>query len=82
MSEHPDTQVLVRHIVEGLVDNPGDIAVERIEDGRDVTYEISVHGDDVGKVIGRQGRIIRAIRVLVRAAGVLHGEQVYVEVLG
>ncbi len=82
MPDHPDTQVLVRHIVEGLVDNPEDVSVERTESGSDVTYEISVHEDDVGKVIGRQGRIIRAIRVLSRAAGVLHGEQVYVEILG
>ena len=82
MSDEKDAGALVAHIVNGLVDNPDDINIERVESGRNVTYEISVHEDDIGKVIGRQGRIIRAIRVLARASGVLGGEQVYVDVIG
>ncbi len=47
-----------------------------------MTYEVSVHPDDVGKVIGRQGRIIKAIRTVVRAAASVNGDQVDVDVLG
>ena len=81
-AERADTEELIRHIVTGLVDHPDDISIERQDAGEDVTFEITVHDDDVGKVIGRQGRIIRAIRVLARASGVLDGKQVHVEVLG
>jgi predicted RNA-binding protein YlqC (UPF0109 family) len=45
-------------------------------------YEVRVHEDDVGKVIGRGGRIIKSIRTIARAAGILEGEQVYVDVIG
>ena len=78
----PDTEALVRKMVEGLVEHPEDVVIERGSDGSTTTYEITVHDDDTGKVIGRQGRIIRAIRVLARASGTLAGEQVYVDVVG
>ncbi len=82
MSDTRDTEALVTHIVTGLVDHPDDVSIERKETDNDITYEVTVHDDDIGKVIGRQGRVIRAIRVLARAAGMLDGKQVYVEVLG
>lgn len=82
MSEQPDTEALVRDIVTGIVDNPDDVEVAVSEQGRNVNYEITVHDDDIGKVIGRQGRVIRAIRVLARASGIMRGKQVYVDVIG
>lgn len=82
MSNQPDTEALVAFIVDGLVDHPEDVAIQRTDKGRNISYEISVHPDDTGKIIGRQGRVIRSIRVLARAAGVLDGKQVYVDVVG
>lgn len=76
----PDVERLVSYIATGLVDNPDDVSVEKVESERNVTFEIRVHADDVGKVIGRNGRIIKAIRVIARAAGILEGKQVHVDV--
>ncbi|GAB4274369.1 MAG: KH domain-containing protein [Coriobacteriia bacterium] len=79
-STKKDTEEFLRHIVEGLVDDPASVSLQRSERGRNVSFEISVHPDDVGKVIGKQGRVIRALRVLAKAAGVLEGKNVYVDV--
>lgn len=70
----PDNKVdiaeLVRIMVEPLVDNKEDLNVtQTVENGGDVYVEISVHADDAGKVIGRQGRVIKSVRTLARAAG-------------
>jgi len=82
MERTSDTDSLVTYLVSSLVDNPDQISVERNDEGRRVTYQIQVHEDDVGKVIGRQGRIIKAIRTLAKASGNLQGEHVYVDVVG
>jgi predicted RNA-binding protein YlqC (UPF0109 family) len=82
MSPERDSAALVEYIVRGLVDNPDDVSIEQSDKGRDISLEITVHDDDVGKVIGRQGRIIRAIRVIARATGILDDRQVYVDVIG
>ena len=77
-----DTDKLVRYLVTSLVDNPEAVSIEAKRQGDAITYEITLDADDVGKVIGRQGRVIKAIRTLVRAAGSSSGERVEVEVLG
>jgi predicted RNA-binding protein YlqC (UPF0109 family) len=82
MAEEVDIQEMVRYIVTALVDNPDDVSIEERESDGQVSYEITVHDDDIGKIIGRQGRIIKAIRVLARAGGLMDGKQVYVDVLG
>lgn len=69
-------------IVPFLVDYPDDVHVEESESGRNVIYELSVHPDDVGKVIGRNGRIARALRTVVKAAAVQENRNVIVEILG
>ncbi len=77
-----DTEALVRYVVTALVDEPDSVSVARRDSTDGVAYEISVHPDDVGKVIGRQGRIIKALRTLARAAGSVDGTRVDVDVLG
>ncbi|MBN1193089.1 MAG: KH domain-containing protein [Coriobacteriia bacterium] len=73
---------LVNYVVTSLVEHPDDVQVTKRE-GTDVTtYEVSVHADDTGKVIGRQGRVIKAIRTLVRAAASVDGSDATVEVVG
>jgi predicted RNA-binding protein YlqC (UPF0109 family) len=73
---------LVSYLVTSLVDTPDAVKVERIQDGEDVILEITVDPDDIGKVVGKQGRIIKAIRTLARAASGSDDAPVHVEVIG
>ena len=82
MSQTADTEALVRYVVTSLVDTPDSVTIEVKEADDTLTFEITLDPEDVGKVIGRQGRIIKAIRTLARAAGSTAGKQVEVEVLG
>ena len=69
-------------IAKGLVEDPD--AVEVVEDEPDedgiIVFHLHVAPDDMGRVIGKQGRIAKAIRVVVRAAAVRQGEKVIVEI--
>ncbi len=82
MTDKADIDKLVRYLVTSLVDNPDAVEIEVKHEGDTTTYEVTLDAEDVGKVIGRQGRVIKAIRTLVRAAGSASGEHVEVEVLG
>lgn len=82
MTGKADVDALVSYLVTSLVEHPEDVQVEKREGAESATYEVTVHPDDVGKVIGRQGRVIKAIRVLVRAAASVDGSDASVEVIG
>ena len=82
MPSDTDTEGLLRFLVTSLVENPESVQIAVREDGSMTVYEISLAPDDVGKIIGRKGRIIKAIRTVVRAAGGAGGDHVDVEVLG
>lgn len=82
MSGTPDLDSLVEYLVTSLVEHPEDVRVEKRGSEGATTYEVTVHSDDTGKVIGRQGRVIKAIRVLVRAAAAVDGSDATVEVVG
>jgi uncharacterized protein len=76
------TQALVEFVAPWLVDNPDEVSVEEVADDRGgVVIELTVDPEDVGKVIGKRGRIIRAIRILAKAAGQRSGATVTVEVM-
>lgn len=68
-------------VVGELVDHPDDVVIEVVEDDRELVLELTVHPEDVGKVIGKRGRTAKALRTLVRAAGSLDDEQVTVEII-
>ena len=59
----------VEHLVRGIVEHPDDVLVDRRGGRRGTTIEVRVHPDDVGKVIGRNGRTAKAIRTVVGAVG-------------
>lgn len=61
-------QELIEIIAKSLVDNPDDVTVTRKDKERVVVYELHVASSDMGKVIGKQGRIAKAIRAVVKAA--------------
>lgn len=72
---------LVEFITKALVDDPGAVSVTQVDDERGVVIEVRVGPQDVGKVIGRQGRIARAIRSVVRAAAIRAGTRAMVEIV-
>jgi predicted RNA-binding protein YlqC (UPF0109 family) len=71
---------LVASIARRLVDNPDEVRVERSERDGAVVISLHVAKDDLGQVIGRQGRVIRALRTLVRASGTKSRERRLLEI--
>jgi len=72
---------LVEVIAKSLVDNPDQVKVSEIHGEQSVIIELKVAPEDMGKVIGKQGRIARAIRTVVRAAANKDNKRVIVEIL-
>ncbi|KXG77240.1 MAG: KH domain-containing protein [Thermosediminibacteraceae bacterium] len=72
---------LVEYIAKALVDHPEEVTVNRVEGEQSVIIELKVHPDDMGKIIGKQGRIAKAIRTVVKAAAAKEGKRVIVEIL-
>ncbi|HHZ20849.1 MAG TPA: KH domain-containing protein [Firmicutes bacterium] len=70
---------LVEVLVKMLVDDPSAVSVRKTERNEGVLLEIKVAKEDVGKVIGRQGRVIKAIRTVVRSCAQREGKRVNVE---
>ena len=71
---------LVEVIAKSLVDHPEDVRVEEEQEDRQVTLKLHVDEDDMGKVIGKQGRIARAIRAVVKAASAKTDQKVIVDI--
>jgi predicted RNA-binding protein YlqC (UPF0109 family) len=72
---------VLKYIVEQIVDEPDEISIGATTDDRGPVLLLRVAEEDRGKVIGRQGRIVQAIRTIVKAASVGSGEKVSVEIL-
>ena len=72
---------LVKYIAQSLVENPDAVEVVEKDGPESVVLELHVAPEDMGKVIGRQGRIAKAIRTLVRAATVKDEKPVFVEIV-
>ena len=74
---------LLEEIARRLVDEPEAVRVEQVQgDDGSLVFRLHVAEGDVGKVIGRQGRIARALRTLVRAGGVEAGRRLQLEIVG
>ena len=71
---------LVEVIAKALVDNPDEVVVEEATEGKNVTVNLHVAATDMGKVIGKQGRIAKAIRTVVKAATSNDNKRVDVEI--
>ena len=69
-------------LVKNLVDNPDKIEITEKDEGKTVTLELRVDPADMGKVIGRQGKIAKAIRVLMKAYAEKEDKKVNVEIIG
>jgi len=75
-----DVRILVEQIAKALVDEPDQVSVNQME-GDPTVFELTVAPNDVGKVIGRQGRVARALRSLINAAGVRAHKRYALEIL-
>lgn len=74
-------KVLIETIVTRLVDHPEDVVVEKNEEGTKIVYHLTVNESDVGQVIGRNGRIAKALRTVVYAAKPDAGKRIYLDIM-
>ena len=72
---------LVEVIAKALVDNPDEVTVEEKTEGKNIKLELHVAPSDMGKVIGKQGRIAKAIRCVVKAASTKEDVRVDVDII-
>jgi len=72
---------LVEAIAKSLVDNPDAVEVKEVEGRQTIVIELKVAPDDMGKVIGKQGRIAKALRTVVKAAATKANKKVVVEIV-
>lgn len=74
-------KALVEYIAKSLVDNPDEVQVNEIEGEQTTVLELKVSRDDIGKVIGRQGRTARAMRTILGAASIRANKRVVLEII-
>ena len=72
---------LIEFLVKSLVEDPGAVVVEELEEDGDLVYEVTVAEDDLGRVIGKGGRVANAIRTIAKAAAVRIDRRVIVDIL-
>ena len=72
---------LLTYLIQNLVDHPDEVSVTERASGSETVFEVRVADGDMGKVIGRQGRIIKEVRILMKAVAQRKGKKVSVEVL-
>ncbi|GIP36784.1 UPF0109 protein [Paenibacillus sp. J31TS4] len=72
---------LIYVIAKALVDHPEEVSVNVVDNKQATVYELTVHPSDVGKVIGKQGRIAKALRTVVASAAVKENKRVLVEIV-
>ncbi|MOA27264.1 hypothetical protein D3C78_1481280 [compost metagenome] len=72
---------LILVIAKALVDHPDQVQVNVRDEDRGTIYEVSVHPEDIGKIIGKQGRIAKAMRTVVNSAAVKSQKRVIVDIM-
>jgi predicted RNA-binding protein YlqC (UPF0109 family) len=72
---------LIEFLVRALVEDPGAVVVEELEEDGDLIYEVTVAEGDLGRVIGKGGRVANAIRTIAKAAAVRIDRRVIVDIL-
>ena len=72
---------LLKYLAQSLVEQPDQVSVTRVENERNIVLELRVAETDMGRVIGKQGRIAKAIRTVVKAATARDRKRVMVEIL-
>ncbi len=73
---------ILETVIKNLVSNPDAISVKEIEGEQTIIFEVRVEESDMGKVIGKEGRVAKAIRTIVKAVAAKEGKRVTVEFIG
>ena len=76
-----DLKELLTYIAQNLVDNPDEVNVTESENESETVYELRVNAADMGKVIGRQGRIAKEIRAIMRSVALRQGKRISVDIV-
>ncbi|MBN1898091.1 MAG: KH domain-containing protein [Spirochaetes bacterium] len=76
-----DPKTLVEYIVKALVDKPESVSLHTVEGEKTTIIELRVDNDDIGKVIGKQGRIARSIRTILSAVASKSGKRINLEII-
>lgn len=71
----------LENLIKQIVDNPDEVKIDEVKGQNTTVYELEVHKDDVGKVLGRKGKTVQAVRTLLNAVGRKHGSQTMLEIL-
>ncbi len=81
MADHPELQELIQFLAQSLVDRPDEVSVEEMEEQGAAVFELTVAEEDLGKVIGKQGRTARALRTVLSAAASKSRTRAVLEIL-
>jgi hypothetical protein len=76
-----DVRALIEQVAKALVDEPDAVSVNQVEEGGETVLELAVSPNDLGKVIGKQGRTARAMRILLSASGLRLHKRFELEIL-
>jgi predicted RNA-binding protein YlqC (UPF0109 family) len=77
----PDPRTMIEKVAKALVEAPDGVSVSQVEEGPETVLELTVAESDMGRVIGKQGRTVRAMRNLASAAGVKANKRFVLEIL-
>ncbi len=80
-ADRDDMRELLEYLAKALVDNPDKVEVTSVEGERSVILQLRVDPEDVGKVIGKKGRIAQAMRTLIKASATKDGRNAIVEII-
>jgi predicted RNA-binding protein YlqC (UPF0109 family) len=81
IEQSASARALIEYIAKSLVETPAEVFVDEYEDGDETVVELEVAENDVGKVIGRSGRIARALRTVLAAAGSKQDKRYALEII-
>ncbi len=76
-----DYRPFVEHLVKSVVENPSEVTIEEELDGNTRTFFVRTNPDDVGKIIGKSGRVVAAVRCVVSAVAAKARERAYVKIV-
>jgi uncharacterized protein len=80
-TEQSNFEELLKYLAQQLVDEPEQVSVTHVLEDRSIVLELKVSPKDMGKVIGKNGKIAQALRTLIKAAGLKDGKRVMVEIV-
>jgi hypothetical protein len=72
---------LLEYMTKSLVDKPEEVSIEQYQDGKTLHLDLQVNSDDIGRVIGKHGRVANAMRTLLRMVAARNGQQVMMDIV-